>query len=126
MLSLGALLLAAVLLGVPRALRAARLGPVRRPVYVELAPGDPALVDFATELKAAIDGHRYAPAPLRFDQALIVELHALSRWRSAAGRLMEAALLSVRDGTRAVPLVLSYRRAERSSAARGLIERFPS
>jgi hypothetical protein len=125
MLRFGSVVLAAVLLGVPRALDARAFGaPGPRSVYVDVAPADPRLADFAAELKRAIDGASYVLVARPFDATLIVEVHGLWRWSAASGPT-EAVSLTVRDAGTTRPVVLHYAPDRRSDAARALLAALP-
>lgn len=116
---LGSVLLAAVLLGVPRALEARSFGAARS-VYVDVALPAPGLASFAEELQRALEaaGCRLAARP---DGATtVVEVHAL--WAQAGpGPGAEAISFTVRDGRGRRPLVLHYPADRRADAARALL-----
>jgi hypothetical protein len=124
-LRLGSVVLAAVLLGVPRALDARAFG-VQRSVYVDVAPQAPDVLDLASELKRAIAEGAYALAPRRSEATLVVELLNVSRSTGGDGRPMEAASFSLREGSRTRAVVLHYAPGQRGEAARRLIESLSS
>ena len=124
MLRLGSVVLAAVLLGVPRALDARAFG-VQRSVYLDVAPLAPELQDFAAELKRAIEAGAYALATGPSEATLVVELMNVSRSTRSDGRPMEAACLAIREGTWSRPVVLHYAPGQRANAARRLLQRLP-
>ena len=78
----GSVVLAAVLLGLPRALDARAFG-AQRSVCVEVAPQGPELTDFTTELEGAIEG-----------AAVSLEIHAAGRTSHGSGKPGVRALLT--------------------------------
>jgi hypothetical protein len=124
-LSLGSVVLAAVLLGVPRALDARAFG-TQRSVYVEVAPLDPALRDFAGELERAIDASVLTLASRPTDATMVVELLGVSRSEAEGGRPMEAARFVLHEGSITRPVILHYAPGQRAAAARRLLERLPA
>ncbi len=121
MLRLGSAVLAAVLLGVPRALDARAFG-IARSVYVEVADPSPGLDGFAEALSRALElsGCRVAASPT--GATTVVEVHAL--WRCADSRSDPLAAISftVRDARGRRPLVLEYAPGREAAAARALLE----
>jgi hypothetical protein len=117
---LGSVVLAAVLLGVPRVLEGRTFGGPR-PVYVDVAAEAPELTDLTTELGRAIDGAAYSLTSGPSEATLVVELLGVTTARGADGRLMEAASFTIRDGARSRPLVLHYAPGQRARAARALV-----
>jgi hypothetical protein len=119
-LRLGSAILAAVLLGVPRALDARAFGSVRS-VYVEAAEASPDLAGFAEELSRALEeaGCRVAAGPTA--ATVVVEVHGL--WKSADSRPgpSEAISVTVGDALGRRPLVLHYPQGRRRLAARALL-----
>jgi hypothetical protein len=113
--------LAAVLLGVPRALEARWFG-AQRPVYVDVAPEAPELTGLAHELERAIDRAACSLASRRSEATLVVELVGVSTTTGRDGRRMEAATFLLRDGTRRRPVVLHYPPGGRAGAARALVD----
>jgi hypothetical protein len=122
---LGSVVLAAVLLGVPRALDARAFG-VQRSVYIDVAPQAPELLNFAVELERAIATGTHALVTRRSEATLVVELLSVSGSTGADGRAMEAASFSLREGPRTRSVVLHYRPGQRAEAARRLIESLSS
>jgi hypothetical protein len=120
-LHIGSVVLAAVLLGVPRALDARAFG-VQGSVYVEVAPLGPELTDLTRELKRAIAGSAYPLASRRSEAATVVELLRVGSARGADGAPMEAASFVIRDASGPRPLVLHYTPGQRPGAARALLE----
>lgn len=121
MRSLGSVVLAAVLLGVPRVLEGRAFG-AQRSVYIEVAPGSPELADLVTELGRAIDGGAYSLASRPSEATLVVELLGVMTSRATDGRPMEAASFVLRDGARRRPIVLHYAPGQKARAARALLE----
>jgi hypothetical protein len=123
-LRLGPVVLAAVLLGVPRALDARAFG-AQRSVYVELASVSSDLRDFTTELERAIGETAYSLAPRPSEATVVVEVLNVVRSTDADSREMEAAAFAVREGRRVRRLVLHYAPGQRAQAARLLLEKLP-
>jgi hypothetical protein len=121
-LHIGSVVLAAVLLGVPRALEARAFG-TQGSVYVEVAPLGPELTELTAELKRAIGGSAFPLAARRSEATTVIELLRVGTARGADGRLMEAASFVIRDDAGARPLVLHYGPGQRPGAARALLER---
>jgi len=119
---LGSVVLAAVLLGVPRVFEGRAFG-AQRSVYVEVAPGSPELEDLVTELGRAIEGAAWSLASRRSEATVVVELLGVGTSRGADGRVMEAARFAVREGSESRPVVLHYSPAQRTRAARALVQR---
>ena len=124
-LRLGSIVLAAALLGVPRAVEARAFG-AQRCVYVEVAPENLELQAFAAELERAIGASALTLAARRSDAAVVVELLGVSRSEAGGGLLMEAARFVLRDGTSTRPVILHYSPGQRAPAARRLLERLPT
>ncbi len=124
MLQLGSVVLAAVLLGVPRALEARAFG-AQRSVYVEVAPQAPQLTDFAEELERAIGGTAYSLAAQPTEATVVVEVLNVARSTASNGGEMEAATFAIRDGRRTRPLVLHYEPGQQARAARLLLDSLP-
>jgi hypothetical protein len=120
-LRLGSVLLAAALLGVPRALDGRPFGVSPRPVFVVVSPPEPRLTHFTAELERAIAGACRRLASRPSDATVIVEIHNVWAARAAEGRPAEAASVTVRDGRRGLHLVLHYAPGQRAEAARALI-----
>ena len=125
MAHVGALILSAFLSSLPRFFRLVVPGARMRMPYVELAPSDPALLDFTAELSRAIDHGIRALARHGLDDPLIVEVHRLVRLHAGNGSAMEEAVsVSVRGRDRYRPLMLHYPPEQRANAARALVQRF--
>jgi hypothetical protein len=122
MARLGVLFLSAILSSLPRIFQHAVVNIRTRLFYAELAPSDPALLDFTAELSAAIDRHRFALAEGYPRQTLVVEVHRLTRLGSKDGTMSgEVVSVTLRDDHCLRPLILHYSPAQRASAARTLI-----
>lgn len=122
---LGSVLLAAVLLGVPRALEARAFG-AQRSVYVEVAPLAAELREFAEALERALAGAAWSLATRPSEATLVIEVLAAARARSPEGRPVEAVSIAVRDACGAQPLLLHYDPGRRDCAARALLARLPA
>jgi hypothetical protein len=120
-LRLGSVLLAAVLLGVPRALDARAFGAAPRSVYVDVSPLDPRLRDFTAELERAIDAASYRLVDDPRDATLIVEIHRVWIAEAGEGASTEAVSVTIRRGHQARPVVVHYLAGRRDDAARTLI-----
>jgi hypothetical protein len=120
-LQLGSVVLAAVLLGVPRALETRAFG-VQRSVYLDVAPQAPELQGLAAELARAIEGAAYTLAADPSEATLVVELLNVTRCTDSKGRPVEAAVFTLRDGRRARPVMLHYAPGERARATRLLLD----
>lgn len=119
---IGSLLLAGVLLGVPRALEARTFG-LQRSVYINVSPLAPELQAFARELEAALLESCYVLADDPSRATVVIEVHCATATGRAGRRPAEAVLISVRDGAATKPLVLHYSANQRTAAARALLER---
>jgi hypothetical protein len=121
-LRLGSVVLASVLLGVPRALDGRTFGSPRA-VCIEVAPGSKELQGFAEDLATAIADAGVSVTSRPGEATLVVEVHGLWRPAGAEGPAAEAVSLSIRGrgGTR--PLVLHYAPSDRRAAARALLRR---
>lgn len=119
---LGSLLLAGVLLGVPRALEARTFG-LQRSVYIDVSPLAPELQAFARELEAALLGGCYAPADNPSQATVVIEVHSATTTHRVGRSRAEAVLISVRDRGSTRPLVLHYPAEQRTAAARSLLGR---
>jgi hypothetical protein len=120
-LRLGSMILATVLLGVPRALDGRTFG-AQRSVYLDVAPEAPELTDFLAELERAIGHAAFSLAARPGEATTVVEIREMATAETSGGRQMEAVSLVVRDGPRARPLILHYSRPHRSRAAARLVE----
>ncbi len=119
---LGSLVLASVLLGVPRALEARAFGG-RRPVYVEVAPRSPGLLAFAAALEQALGAAGQAFVPHRSATVMVVDVLHLACVRDALGRAVEAITLVVTEGRRVRRMLLHADAERRDDAARELLAR---
>jgi uncharacterized protein YdbL (DUF1318 family) len=122
---LGSVVLAAVLLGVPRALDAGTFG-AQPSVYLAVATMDPRLRDFVGELERAIRASALTLAAQPSEATMIVELLGVSRFEAEGGRPMEAARFVVHDGPATRPVILHYAPGQGARAARRLLERLPA
>jgi len=118
---LGSLVLAAILLGVPRGLDARTFG-AQRSVYLEVAPQAPELTDFVAELERAIGDAAYSLAARPSQATMVIEVRNVATAETSGGRPMEAVALVVREGAAARPLILHYTPSRRARAASRLIE----
>ena len=118
---LGSVVLAAILLGVPRGLDARTFG-AQRSVYLEVAPQAPELTDFVTELERAIGGAAYSLAARPSEATMVIEVRNVATAKASGGRPMEAIALVVREGTATRRLILDYSPSRRARAASRLIE----
>jgi len=125
MLRLSSILLAGVLLGVPRALEARTFG-LQRSVYVDVSPLAPELQAFARELEAALLASAYALVDDPSRATLVVEVHNAATTRRSNPGPDEAVLITVRDGAATKPLVLHYPASRRTAAAQALLARLAS
>ncbi len=120
---LGSLLLASVLLGVPRALQARTFGAPRRAVWVEVcrpAPELSALADAVSEVFAA---SAWSLASGLSQATTVIEVVGVVSSSDRQGRRVEAFTLSVREGRREQRVVLQGRPEDRAGTARALIAR---
>ena len=119
---LGSLVLASVLLGVPRALDARTFG-ARRPVYVVVSPGSPGLLAFGEALSRALaERPAWSVSPSRAGAATVVDVIAAASGRDARGRAVEAITLSVSEGARTRRIVLHAAAGQSQAAARELLD----
>jgi hypothetical protein len=127
MAHLGALLLTAVLSILPRIFRRAVLNVRIHLPYFEVAPGDPALLDFTTQLAQTIDRYSRALAEQPTDDTLVVEVHRLTRLRSLHGTKEEEAVsVTFRGESSFRPLILHYSPEQRARAVQTLVGRLSS
>jgi hypothetical protein len=120
---LGSLVLASVLLGVPRALDARAFG-ARRPVYVEIAPASPGLLAFGEALSRALaDQPGWSLAPGRAQATTVIDVLAVHTGLDVRGRSLEAVTLSVSERGRSRRVVLHTTAGQRDAAARELLAR---
>jgi hypothetical protein len=115
---LGSVLLAAVLLGVPRALDARAFGSTPA-FYVEVSAPSPGLRDFADALSRAIEeaGGRLSRGPRT--ATVVVEVHGL--WRGPRLGRSESIAFTVRDARGQRPLLLDYKVGHAKEAAAALL-----
>ena len=118
---LSSVVLAAILLGAPRALDARTFG-AQRSVYLDVAPLAPELTDFMAELERAIGDAAYSLAARPSEATMVIEVQNVATAETSDGRPMEAVTLVVREGTSARPLILHYSPPSRARAASRLIE----
>lgn len=118
---LGSVILAAVLLGVPRGLDTRAFG-AQRSVYIDVAPRAPELTGFVAELERAIGDAAYSLASRPAGATTVIEVRNVARGETSDGRPMEAVTLVVREGAASRPLVLHYTPPGRSRAASRLLE----
>jgi len=122
---LGSVVLAAVLLGVPRALDAGAFG-AQPSVYLAVATMDSRLRAFAAELEWAIGASALTLAAWPGEATMVVELLGVSRSEAPGGRPMEAARFVLHDGPAKRPVILHYAPGQGARAARRLLERLPA
>ncbi len=120
---LGSLLLASVLLGVPRALQARTFGAPQRAVWVEVSRPSPELGAFADAVSEALAASAWSLASGRSQATTIVEVVGVVSTRDPRGRRVEAFTLSVREGGRERRVVLQGRPEDRAGTARALVAR---
>ena len=120
MLRIGSLLLASVLLGIPRALDARALGALES-VYVEVSELAPELQDFARELERALAAASFALSARRSEATTVVDVLSFARSADRAGRRTQAIALAVRNGRSRSPVVLHYTAGTAAEAARELV-----
>jgi hypothetical protein len=118
---LGSVVLAAILLGVPRGLDARTFG-AQRSVYLDVAPLAPELTDFVAELQSAIGSAAYSLVARASEATVVIEIRNVATAETTEGRPMEAISLVVREGAAARPLILHYSPPRRARAAARLIE----
>lgn len=119
---LGSIVLASVLLGVPRALEARTFGQ-RRPIYVEVAPRSPGLLAFGEALERALGAAGWALVPRRSAAVVLVDVLHLASVRDALDRAVEAITLVVTEGRRVRRILLHADAERRDDAARELLAR---
>ncbi|HXY40016.1 MAG TPA: hypothetical protein VEQ10_10110 [Vicinamibacteria bacterium] len=118
---LGSLVLASVLLGVPRALQSRTFGAPQRAVWVEVSRPSPELGAFADAVSEALAASAWSLAAERSQATTVVEVAGVVSTTDCGGRPVEAFTLSVREGRRERRLVLHGRPGDRAGAARALI-----
>jgi hypothetical protein len=117
---LGSVVLAAVLLGVPRALEARAFGAARS-VYVEVADPAAGLTDFAEALSRALEQAGCAVAPRASGATVVVEVYALWRGDVPGPGARAAISFTAHDARGRRPLVLDYPAGADAEAARVLL-----
>jgi hypothetical protein len=118
---LGSVILATILLGVPRALETRTFG-AQRAVYIDVAPESPELTDFVQELERAIGEGALALVADPSEATAVIEVRNLAAAEASDGGAMEAVTVVVRRGTSVRPLILHYAPPRRARAASRLIE----
>jgi hypothetical protein len=118
---LGSLLLAGVLLGVPRALETRAFG-ARRSVYLEVSPQAPELTAFASALERVLGAGSWRFVSERADATLVIDVLNVAGGRDARGQRMEAICLRVRDQRGPRRVVLHGRPEDRDGMAQHLLE----
>jgi hypothetical protein len=121
MRQLGSVILAAVLLGIPRALEARAFG-AERAVYLDVVTQGPELRALAEELGRAIEGTAYALAARPLGATLVVELLGVTQRSGQTGQRSETLMLAVRDGRRTRPMLVEYAPWRRAKAAHLVLE----
>jgi hypothetical protein len=119
---LGSVVLAGMLLGVPRALDSRAFG-AQRSVYLEVSPQAPELAAFALALERALAGASWTLATRRSRATLVVDLLTVATGTDARGRPVEAISLAVRDPLGLRRLVLHGTPAGRTGTAQQLVMR---
>ncbi len=119
---LGSLVLASVLLGVPRAVEARAFG-AQRSVYVEVFPQSPELAAFAAALERALGTGAWRLASRRAEATVVIDVLNVANAKDALGRRMEAISLVVRDRRGPKRLVLHGSPEAREGSALLLLER---
>lgn len=114
------MVLASVLLGVPRALDARAFG-AQESVYVEVSPLAPELRDFASELERALVRASVTLSSRRSKATIVVDVLSVARAADAAGRPVRAVGFVVGDARRRWPLVLHYAADGAEEAVRELL-----
>jgi hypothetical protein len=119
-LRLGSIVLASVLLGVPRALDACSFG-AQGFVYLEVSPLAPELGHFARELERALVRESFALCARRSEATTVVEVLGAARSADPGRPAQEAIALVSRDGRRQRRLVLHYSPGHAAAAVRELL-----
>ncbi len=120
---LGSLLLASVLLGVPRALQARTFGAPQRAVWVEVSRPSPELGAFADAVSDVLAGSAWRLATARSQATTVIEVVGVVSTADRHGRAVEAFTLSVREGRHERRVVLHGRPDDRPGSARALVAR---
>ncbi len=118
---LGSLLLAGILLGVPRALDTRVFG-AQRSVYVEVSPASPELAAFAAALEQALGAGSWQLATRRAVATVVVDVLGVVDAQEGQGR-REAIRVAVRDRRGERRLVLHGTAGDREGLARLLLAR---
>src|SRR5512132_1423303 len=105
---LGSLVLASVLLGVPRALDARTFG-AQRSVYLELSRPAPALGAFAEALSVALTDASWCLASQRTEATTVIDVVSVLSTTDRRGRPVETFTLAVREGRQLRRIVLHGR-----------------
>jgi hypothetical protein len=121
-LHLGSIVLASVLLGVPRALDARSFG-AQGSVYVEVSPAAPELQEFARELERALVRASLTLSARRCEATTVIDVLGVARSAGPEGRTEEAIALATHDGPRQRRLVLHYSRGHAAAAMSELLAR---
>lgn len=119
---LGSLVLAGILLGVPRALDTRAFGAPQK-LYVETSQQSPELTAFAAALERAICVSPWQPAAQRADATVVIDVLSVASAEDALHRRMEAISLVVRDRRGPRRLVLHSSPENREAAALLLLGR---
>ncbi len=118
----GALMLASVLLGLPRIFRPRTLVVRQRSRYETPALSDLALLEFIAALKPAIDEHCSSLAKTRGGGAIVIEVHRLLSQPTQAGLPpAEAVSVSVETDGHVQRLIVRGAADRRANAARALV-----
>lgn len=117
---LGSLVLASVLLGVPRALDGRAFGAART-VRVEVSPDAPDLVAFRDALERALCDAAWTLVPWRAAATTVIEVHGVRSTRDVHGRRQNAVALTVSGGGRTRRMMVSGASARREELARLLL-----
>jgi hypothetical protein len=118
---LGSLVLAGILLGVPRALDSRAFG-AQRTLYVETSQQAPELTAFAAALERALGASPWQPAARRGDATVVVDVLNVASAEDTHHRRMEAISLVVRDRRGPRRLVLHGSPQDREASALLLLE----
>ena len=119
---LGSLVLAGILLGVPRALDTRAFGAPQT-LYVETSQQSPELTAFAAALVRAIGASPWQPAAQRADATVVIDVLSVASAEDALHRRMEAISLVVRDRRGPRRLVLHGSPENREASALLLLGR---
>jgi hypothetical protein len=119
---LGSLVLASVLLGVPRALEARTFG-AQRSFYVDVSREASGLAPFAEALSHALAASAWSLAPRRAQATTVIDVVSVLTTTDARGRPVEAFTLSISERGRVRRLILHGRPDDRAKAARELVGR---